>query len=83
MEALRWSCLLAVLFGILALFILSIFGRTVPDLLWLICLSSVITILYLVFVQRLNEERYLTPLLPLAFIASIWLIHSLVRRVHK
>jgi hypothetical protein len=83
MEALRWSCLLAVLFGILALFILSIFGRNVPVLLWLICLSSVITILYLVFVQRLNEERYLTPLLPLAFIASIWLIHSLVRRVHK
>ena len=83
MEALRWISLLAVLFGIVALFILSLFGRNVPILLWLICLSSVITILYLVFVQRLNEERYLTPLLPLAFIASIWLIQSLVRRVHK
>lgn len=83
MEALRWSCLLVVLFGILALFILSIFKRNVPILLWLICLSSVISILYLVFVQRLNEERYLTPLLPLAFIASIWLIHSLVKRMRK
>lgn len=83
MEVLRWSCLLVVLFGILALFILFVFKRNVPVLLWLICLSSVITILYLVFVQRLNEERYLTPLLPLAFIASIWLIHSLTRRMHK
>ena len=83
MEALRWSCLLTVLIGILALFIISIFRRNVPVTLWLVCISSVLMILYLVFVQRLNEERYLTPILPLAFIASAWLIQSFVRRIQK
>jgi len=83
MEALRWSCLLVTLIGIGSLFGLSVFWKNVPKELWLICLASVITILYLVFVQRLNEERYLTPILPLAFIASIWLVNSWVQRINK
>lgn len=81
MEVLRWSCLLVVLMGIVSLFWLTIISKNVPKSLWLVCLSSIITILYLVFVQRLNEERYLTPLLPIAFIASIWLLNSIVRRI--
>lgn len=80
MEALRWSCLLVTLIGICSFFGISIFWKSVPKELWLICLSSVITILYLVFVQRLNEERYLTPILPLAFIASMWVANSIAHR---
>lgn len=83
MEALRWSCLLVTLIGICSLFGISIFWKSVPKELWLICLASVITILYLIFVQRLNEERYLTPILPLAFIATMWVANSFARRFSK
>lgn len=80
METLRWGCLLVVLLGIASLFGVSLFWKRVPKSLWLICLSSVITILYLVFIQRLNEERYLTPILPLAFIALAWFFNSILRK---
>jgi hypothetical protein len=83
MEALRWMSLLLVLLGIAALFINAAFWKNVPTELWLICLAAVITILYLVFVQRLNEERYLTPILPLAFIASVWMVNAIVGKFQK
>lgn len=76
MEAIRWVSLLIVLGGITALFVNACFWKNVPRELWLICLAGSVTFLYLVFVQRLNEERYLTPMLPLAFIAAVWLFRS-------
>ena len=79
MEALRWTSLLLVLCSIITVFIISFLSKNVPIELWLICMGSVITILYLIFEQRLNEERYLTPILPIAFIAFIWFINALMK----
>ncbi len=79
MEALRWTSLLLVLCSIITIFIISFLSKNVPIELWLICMGSVITILYLIFEQRLNEDRYLTPILPIAFIAFIWFINALMK----
>ena len=76
METLRWVSLLIVICSIMTVFAITFLLKIVPIELWLICFGSVITVLYLIFVQRLNEERYLTPILPLAFIAFIWFLNS-------
>ena len=36
----------------------------------IISFGIIISLFYLAFVQRLNEERYLTPIIPLAFIIT-------------
>jgi hypothetical protein len=53
---------------------LIFFGKKerVPKELKIIGVAIAITFIYLIFVQRLNEERYLTPMLPLAFMIMCW-----------
>jgi hypothetical protein len=65
MEIMRWMCLLLLLAGYLASFfwLLKPFKTTF----W-IALGICFSLFYLIYIQRLNEERYLTPILPLCLV---------------
>ena len=83
MESLRWICLLVILMSICATFLVLLLRRKTPTELWILSIPILGTICYLVCVQRLNEERYLTPILPIAFISMVWLMSYTIRRIRN
>lgn len=69
MEALRWVCVLLIIGSIMAslLWLLDRKNRWF----WLFALSILIYLFYLFYIQRMNEERYLVPLLPIVFLLAV------------
>lgn len=67
MEILRWGCFLLLFSAYLAAFSypLKFFKDRQINELTVIAVGILISFVYLAYVQRMNEERYLTPLLPL------------------
>jgi hypothetical protein len=73
MEILRYFCVgIIALSFVLSMLIFFVKKNRVPKELKVIGVAIAITFIYLIFVQRLNEERYLTPMLPLAFMLMYW-----------
>ncbi|MDP4683665.1 MAG: hypothetical protein NWS40_03140 [Crocinitomicaceae bacterium] len=68
-ELLRILSVLLINLGFLAAFML--FFRFKLDVLTVLSAFMCITFFYLIYVQRLNEERYLTPFLPLLLICLL------------
>jgi hypothetical protein len=80
-ELIRYLCL-----GLIAISFLVTFWYAVRnwnDVMGVFAVSILVTVLYLIFVQRLNEERYLTPLLPLALLTSVHGISSIKKGLTK
>jgi membrane-bound acyltransferase YfiQ involved in biofilm formation len=67
MEGLRYLCV-AVLLLLFVSGVLSLLSRR-TELRW-IAAGIVLYCFYLFFVQRMNEDRYLAPMLPLVFAAG-------------
>jgi hypothetical protein len=65
-EILRWMCLLVII-SIVLVSIPSMFNIK-NKIVFSLGLSIFLYVFYLVFIQRLNEERYLTPIIPIGFI---------------
>lgn len=74
-ELLRYVCLLLVLLFFSTTFLVVL--KKWDSKLWIFAFGIFFTVLYLVLVQRLNEERYLTPMIPIAFIIAV---HFLFRQ---
>lgn len=74
MEALRWVCVLLIVGSIMAslLWLLDIKNSSF----WLLAMSIFLYLFYLFYVQRMNEERYLFPLLPVVFLLGLKRIAS-------
>lgn len=72
-EALRIICLLVISISLI-LTISLLFAGGIPQKLKILSLTVIITILYLVFIQRLNEERYMSPYLPLMFLIGVYMV---------
>lgn len=69
MEALRWTCMLVVLFSF-SFSLLQISNiKNKPYFLFII--STLIYFFYLCFVHKINEERYVVPLLPILFLMAV------------
>lgn len=82
MEVLRYTCVLFLIAIYLTNF-LTLFSKKI-NVSQLISFGIIISLFYLSFVQRLNEERYLTPVMPLAFIVFATFVNSnLYRRIFK
>lgn len=75
MEFIRWACILTINLGMLSLIIQLFKFRS--GLLLTLSLSTLAYFFYLIYFQRMNEERYLTPLLPVLLIISIITIREL------
>jgi hypothetical protein len=73
METARWLSVIVVLSSLFALMFALVWYKSIDRALVVSFVASVLTIAYLVFIQRLNEERYLTPILPMGYIA-LWLV---------
>jgi hypothetical protein len=74
-EALRWTCFLLLFATYLACFIYPVrfFKNKQVNEVLIISLGIVISLFYLAYVQRMNEERYLTPVLPLGLVVlGVW-----------
>lgn len=69
-ESLRIASVLLINLGFLAA--LWILLRFKLDRLTIIAGFSILSLFYLIYIQRLNEERYLTPLLPLLLICLLY-----------
>lgn len=78
-EVLRLLCFSLVLISFITVLMTAVF-RFLPEAIKYISSPILLTILYLMFVQRLNEERYLVPILPLALVVFISFIHHLFFR---
>jgi len=69
-EALRYLTI-----GIIVLSLLITLARSVirfsDPAVWIMALGIAVTFVYLIYVQRLNEERYLYPLIPIALVIAI------------
>ena len=81
MECLRWISLGTILMSFLAVLI-SMFDQKKTLVFYLSC-AIVLNLGYLVFVQRMNEERYLTPFLPIALLVLFFTINKIMRRNKK
>jgi len=81
-ELLRYACVAII--GLSFVFSLMIFfvkKKRVPSALKILGVGIAITFVYLIFVQRLNEERYLTPMLPVAFLLMFLSIVSIIKKI--
>lgn len=78
-EALRYLCLMVINLSLLSIVIL-IFLKSTPNHLKIITLGVFCTVFYYFFFQRMNEERYMTPLLPIMYIGLITLISTITKR---
>lgn len=78
METIRWSCLAIVIFSFIAA-LMALFKKN-RDLIFYLSLAIVVNIFYLIFIQRMNEERYLTPFLPIALIILLVGIYNLRKK---
>lgn len=79
METIRWSCL-AILISSFIATVLSLFTKN-RDLIFYLSLAIALNFFYLIFIQRMNEERYLTPFLPIAWIVLLLGIHKLRKKI--
>jgi hypothetical protein len=79
MELLRYFCVFLIV-SIFSTCCISIFLRKI-DTVKIISFGVFISLFYLSFVQRLNEERYLTPIIPLAFLVLVIFLDKL--SLHK
>lgn len=82
METLRYLCLIVINLSLVSLLLLLFFTNT-PNYLKLVALGVLCTFVYYVFFQRMNEERYMTPLLPIMYIGLITLIAKTFKRDKK
>jgi hypothetical protein len=78
METIRWSCLAIVIFSFIATLI-ALFKKN-RDLIFYLSSSIVLNLVYLIFIQRMNEERYVTPFLPIALIILLVGIYNLRKK---
>ncbi len=78
METIRWSCL-AILISSFMAALMALFKKN-RDLIFYLSLAIVVNIFYLIFIQRMNEERYLTPFLPIALIILLVGIYNLRKK---
>lgn len=69
MEILRWTCMITVLFSFL--FSLRHVINLKNKAYFLFILSTIIYFIYLCFVHKINEERYVVPLLPILFLLAV------------
>lgn len=74
MELIRWISLLLINLGMLSLVVQVLRRRT--QLIAVLSFASLTYFFYLIYFQRMNEERYLSPLLPLLFIVLIVTIYE-------
>lgn len=75
MELVRWICILTINLGMLGL-IIQLFRRR-NKLITFLSASVLIYFFYLIYFQRMNEERYLTPLLPILLVILIMSLYDL------
>lgn len=78
-EMLRYVCLIIINLSLLST-VLLFFAKRTPKYFKLIAVGILCTILYYFFFQRMNEERYLTPLLPLMFIGLLTLLSKRTKK---
>lgn len=74
MEALRWVSILIIIGSIIAS-LLWLLDKNKSGF-WLLAISIFLYLFYLFYVQRMNEERYLMPLLPVVFLLGLKRIAS-------
>ncbi|MBI2259370.1 MAG: hypothetical protein HYU67_10810 [Flavobacteriia bacterium] len=82
MEILRWACLFVVMFSVIfsMLYVITIKYK---NMLFFTSLAIFIFMFYLSYIQRMNEERYITPILPIAFILSIKLVSMYLKNIKE
>lgn len=70
MEGLRWLCVI----GIIGMSFLTLIGPVLKrdPLMLMLTIVFVAYSFYLVFVQKMNEERYLVPMLPVMYLVSLF-----------
>ena len=78
-EVLRYLCLIVINLSLLSM-ILILFKRNTPIYLKLVSIGVICTFMFYIFFQRMNEERYMTPLLPLMYVGLVILITTLKKR---
>lgn len=78
METIRWSCLSLLITSSIAA-LMALFKKN-RDLIFYLSLAILVNIFYLIFIQRMNEERYLTPFLPIALIILLVGIYNLRKK---
>lgn len=78
METIRWGCLSLLIASFTAV-LMALFKKN-RDLIFYLSLAIIINIFYLIFIQRMNEERYLTPFLPIALIILLVGIYNLRKK---
>lgn len=78
-EILRTLCFALILISFIAV-LLTNFMRLELQLTRYLSFPILATLLYLIFVQRLNEERYLVPILPIALIVLMTFIEAIRTR---
>jgi 4-amino-4-deoxy-L-arabinose transferase-like glycosyltransferase len=76
MEALRYTCLLLILFSYLLAFSQLCNFKNKPA--FLFAWSTLIYLAYLCFVHKINEERYLMPLLPILLLMAAERLQQLI-----
>jgi hypothetical protein len=69
LETIRWSCLTILIASFMAT-LFALFKKN-RDLIFYLSLAIIVNLFYLIFIQRMNEERYLTPFLPIALIVLL------------
>lgn len=80
-EALRVVCFSIVLLSFFMTVYLVVFSK--EPWLKMLLLTFLFSFMYLVFIQRMNETRYLTPYLPFMFLALVYSVDSLRKRQQK
>ncbi|MDX1652000.1 MAG: hypothetical protein R3277_05885 [Brumimicrobium sp.] len=78
-EVLRWICFLIINISFLATFLVLSLGKFARHL-RIIALGVALTFFYMIFFQRLNEERYLVPLLPLMLLMIPVFVSSCMKK---
>lgn len=79
MEIFRW-CSFIFLFSIFISSIVVLFISNLNTVIRLVLATSFLYLFYLVYFQRMNEERYYYILFPLFFVGSITLLHHFIQR---
>lgn len=77
-EILRYLCLMLIVLSFFLTTLILFFS--VPATLKIVSIALITTFLYLMFIQRLNEERYLSPLLPVAFVLGVYLVYEILAK---
>jgi len=81
-EILRYICVIVLNLSLLSM-VLILFLRSTPIHIKLMALGVLCTFIYYIFFQRMNEERYMTPLLPLMFAGLIIVLYKAKKKVSR